>query len=374
MRRFFLLSQISISSTSRSSLFSPSPSVSLPPLAAPTPLAPPTPLTPPTRFLSSYVPTSLVPRPCSLLYHSPMPLCHRSRRFAALFLALGAASISPARAQDLGATAAQAILPASPARLDEVLASQNRFRSAAQVAVSPDGRRLAWLEAGEIRVAPLPISAKARSLPPPHPVSSAAPPDSSGRPTPPPSPSSPIAPIPAGKPIFISLISTAIPPVASRNSMATSMRRLSRRMEKALLFSASKTPRALPMRSPPRLRPPASSDKITSRFSVSQWSLPELPNPSFLPLSRLPIFTSSSSTGRPTPGRWPTSPPTLPAKTTGGSPNSTRNPSLRPAHLSVLRGGCPIHLDCGCPILSGRRVQRRAGRVGSEANPHPRPH
>ncbi len=47
--------------------------------------------------------------------------------------------------------------PAQPssAQLDQILSSQNRARSVAQVAVSPNGKRVAWLEAGEIRLAPL---------------------------------------------------------------------------------------------------------------------------------------------------------------------------------------------------------------------------
>jgi dipeptidyl aminopeptidase/acylaminoacyl peptidase len=47
--------------------------------------------------------------------------------------------------------------PAQPAsaQLNRILASQNRARTIAQLAVSPDGRRVAWLDAGEIRIAPL---------------------------------------------------------------------------------------------------------------------------------------------------------------------------------------------------------------------------
>jgi dipeptidyl aminopeptidase/acylaminoacyl peptidase len=41
------------------------------------------------------------------------------------------------------------------ARLDQILSSHSRARTIAQVAVSPDGKRVAWLDAGEIRVAPL---------------------------------------------------------------------------------------------------------------------------------------------------------------------------------------------------------------------------
>jgi dipeptidyl aminopeptidase/acylaminoacyl peptidase len=43
----------------------------------------------------------------------------------------------------------------SPSQLDAILSSQNRAYSIAQVAISPDGKRVAWLEAGQIRVAPL---------------------------------------------------------------------------------------------------------------------------------------------------------------------------------------------------------------------------
>ena len=41
------------------------------------------------------------------------------------------------------------------AQLDQILSSQNRARTIAQVAVSPDGKRVAWLDAGQIRVASL---------------------------------------------------------------------------------------------------------------------------------------------------------------------------------------------------------------------------
>ncbi len=51
------------------------------------------------------------------------------------------------------------------------------------------------------------------------------------------------------------------------------------------------------------------------------------PSPPRLSSSRPPTFTSMSSTGLPIPRLSPTSPPTRPAKTTGGSPNSTRKQS-----------------------------------------------
>ena len=84
-----------------------------------------------------------------------MLLCRRSFGCVALSLALGAASVPSAHAQDLGATPAQATLAPSSARLDEILSSLNCARLIGQVAVSPDGKRLAWLEAGQIRVAPI---------------------------------------------------------------------------------------------------------------------------------------------------------------------------------------------------------------------------
>jgi dipeptidyl aminopeptidase/acylaminoacyl peptidase len=81
-----------------------------------------------------------------------MPLLPRSRRFAALFLALCAASAAVARAQP--AAPAQTTVAPPSAQLDEILSSQNRARTIAQVVVSPDAKRIAWLEAGQIRVAP----------------------------------------------------------------------------------------------------------------------------------------------------------------------------------------------------------------------------
>ena len=84
-----------------------------------------------------------------------MPLCRRSFGCVALSLALSAASVPSAHAQDLGAAPAQATLAPSSAQLDEILSSLNRARFIGQVAVSPDGKRLAWLEAGQIRVAPI---------------------------------------------------------------------------------------------------------------------------------------------------------------------------------------------------------------------------
>ena len=170
---------------------------------------------------------------------------------------------------------------------------------------------------------------------PPRPASPAPPLNSSGLPTPTPSPSSPIAPIQASSPISSSLISTAALPFASASSTATSTRRHSRPTARASRSSMLKAPRVRPVHSPPKLRPPASSEPTTSRFSASPRFPLRLPNPLLEPpplqlLSLRPTFTSSSSTGRRIQNRSPTSPPTLPAKTTGGSPNSTHSPSPRP--------------------------------------------
>ena len=75
----------------------------------------------------------------------------RSFHCAAALIALCAASLNHAQTS---APAQSAVAPPS-AQLNEILSSQNRARAIAQVVVSPDGKRIAWLEAGQIRVAPL---------------------------------------------------------------------------------------------------------------------------------------------------------------------------------------------------------------------------
>jgi len=75
-----------------------------------------------------------------------MPLSPRSLRCSALALLLCATSFPPICAQ----TAA----PGSPS-LGPEPSSQRRAITIAQVSVSPDGKRLAWIDRGEIRVAPL---------------------------------------------------------------------------------------------------------------------------------------------------------------------------------------------------------------------------
>ena len=81
------------------------------------------------------------------------------RRFqsALLSLVLCAATVGPIHAQSDSAQSASAPSSVAPSRvqLDDILASEGRARTIAQVAVSPDGKRIAWLEAGQIRIAPL---------------------------------------------------------------------------------------------------------------------------------------------------------------------------------------------------------------------------
>lgn len=91
-----------------------------------------------------------------------MLFCNGGFRCALLSLVLCAASIALVQAQQdrtqLGApsqSVASQITAPSPAKLDEILTSENQARTIAQVAVSPDGKRIAWLEAGQIRVAPI---------------------------------------------------------------------------------------------------------------------------------------------------------------------------------------------------------------------------
>ncbi|MGD1105614.1 MAG: S9 family peptidase [Terracidiphilus sp.] len=69
---------------------------------------------------------------------------------AAIILSLFALFLAHAQS----AAPAQAAVAPPPTQLDEILSSQNRARTISQVAISPDAKRIAWLEAGQIRVAP----------------------------------------------------------------------------------------------------------------------------------------------------------------------------------------------------------------------------
>src|ERR1035437_8262811 len=81
---------------------------------------------------------------------------HLPSAFLALAFLVLCAGLPPSIARSQGAAAAQG---PDRAHIEEVLSGLNRGRSVSQVAVSPDGKRLAWIErqrgGGEIRVAPL---------------------------------------------------------------------------------------------------------------------------------------------------------------------------------------------------------------------------
>jgi dipeptidyl aminopeptidase/acylaminoacyl peptidase len=96
-----------------------------------------------------------------------MLFSRRRLRCAPLLLVLCATSIAPIHAQPDRAQAAAVAPPnlaTSRTQLDDILASQNRARTIAQVAVSPNGKRLAWLDAGQIHVAPLDNLVQSQSI------------------------------------------------------------------------------------------------------------------------------------------------------------------------------------------------------------------
>ncbi len=74
----------------------------------------------------------------------------RSFHRAAILIVLCVASLNHAQS---AAPAPAKVAPPS-AELNEILSSQNTARTIAQVAISPDGQRVAWLESGQLRVAP----------------------------------------------------------------------------------------------------------------------------------------------------------------------------------------------------------------------------
>jgi len=71
-----------------------------------------------------------------------------SLRCAAFLLLFGATPLSFVHAQNAPASAATA-------RINDVLAGINRGRGVSQVAISPDGTRLAWSQRGQLKVAPV---------------------------------------------------------------------------------------------------------------------------------------------------------------------------------------------------------------------------
>ena len=82
-----------------------------------------------------------------------MPLSLRRFRCSVLALLLGVGFLQPVLAQD--ASGASAAAARATAHLDQILASLDRGLSIGQVAISPDGKRLAWIRSGEIHVAPI---------------------------------------------------------------------------------------------------------------------------------------------------------------------------------------------------------------------------
>jgi dipeptidyl aminopeptidase/acylaminoacyl peptidase len=88
---------------------------------------------------------------------TPIRISLRAVLLACAALLLGTAfSLSAALAQAVAPAQTQASAAADRAHIDEVLKGLSRGHSIGQVAISPDGKRLAWIEdAMEIRMAPL---------------------------------------------------------------------------------------------------------------------------------------------------------------------------------------------------------------------------
>ncbi len=78
-----------------------------------------------------------------------MPLSFHRLRPTALALLLCACFLPPVLSQDAAAA------NAATAHLDQILPNLDHALSIGQVAISPDGKRLAWFQSGEIHVAPL---------------------------------------------------------------------------------------------------------------------------------------------------------------------------------------------------------------------------
>jgi dipeptidyl aminopeptidase/acylaminoacyl peptidase len=88
------------------------------------------------------------------MFFTPSRISLRAALLAGAALLLGVAfSLSAAQTQAVAQAQTQAT--ADRAHIDEVLRGLRRGRSIGQVAISPDGKRLAWIEDTEIRVAPL---------------------------------------------------------------------------------------------------------------------------------------------------------------------------------------------------------------------------
>src|SRR5580693_6770813 len=77
-----------------------------------------------------------------------MSLLRAAVQLSALALTLLAVPQIPGQAQ-------QSETAPGSSTLDEILSGRNRVHSIGQLAVSPDGKRLAWLQAGAIHVGPI---------------------------------------------------------------------------------------------------------------------------------------------------------------------------------------------------------------------------
>ena len=91
--------------------------------------------------------------------HFSAPKSHPNGRFVAFLLGLCA----PFSALSQSAPPQPSVSPTS-ARLGQVLSGMHVARSVTQVAISPDGKRVAWLEAGDLRVAPIGSFNKSQSV------------------------------------------------------------------------------------------------------------------------------------------------------------------------------------------------------------------
>jgi dipeptidyl aminopeptidase/acylaminoacyl peptidase len=90
------------------------------------------------------------------MFFKPSRISLRAVLLAVAALLYGMAfSLSAAQAQAVAPTQTQASASADRAHIDDVLKGLNRGHSIVQVAISPDGKRLAWIEDTEIRLAPL---------------------------------------------------------------------------------------------------------------------------------------------------------------------------------------------------------------------------
>ena len=227
---------------------------------------------------------------------------------------------------------AQAPEPKRDPRIDSVLNDLGKVRSIYQTAISPDGKMLAWVVAGEdhgkaggteIELAPLAAPEK------PTRITAGVKGELCQEGS--------IAWSPDSKTLaFLSdcgnkdqsdfyLADGRRPnPRLSASPISTESpkRPPSRPTASSSPSSTSREPPAAPVPSPPRNRPPESSAKRASKSNASP--KPTLPADKSA-RSAPPASTSTNSIGRPTPTNSPTSPHPRPVKTTGGLRNSTPN-------------------------------------------------